>query len=110
MTTEQARQLIALLADGVDPDSGELLPDEHLLNRPRVLRAMLMAAQALAHRAQADARPAPAKAGAPWSDEEDQRLGEEFDQGLSLAELMKAHQRSRGAISARLARLGRAQA
>ena len=110
MTPEQARQLIVTLADGVDPQSGEPLEDEHLLNRPRVLRAMLLAAQALADKAQAHARPAPAKAGSPWSEDEDQRLGAEFDQGLSLAELMKAHQRSRGAISARLLRLGRATA
>ena len=108
MTPEQARQLIATLADGVDPESGVQLDDEHLLNRPRVLRAMLVAAQALAEKVQAQTRPAPAKAGSPWSDEEDQRLGEEFDQGLTLVELMKAHQRSRGAIGARLLRLGRA--
>lgn len=109
MSPEQARQLVASLADGLDPDSGELLDDDHLLNRPRVLRALLMAAQALEDKLQARARlrAAPAKAGLPWSEAEDQQLGSEFDQGLSLVELMKAHQRSRGAISARLLRLGR---
>ncbi|MDM4767168.1 hypothetical protein [Pelomonas sp. SE-A7] len=112
MSPEQARQLIAQLADGVDPETGEMLPDHHLLNQPQVLRAMVLAAQALHAQVQslARARPAPAKAGLPWSSDEEQRLGSEFDQGLSMAELMQAHQRSRGAITARLLKLGRVRA
>lgn len=66
----------------------------------RVLEAKVLARPRL--------RPATAKAGLPWSETEDQQLGAEIDQDLFLVELMKAHQRSRGAISAWLLRLGRA--
>jgi hypothetical protein len=41
-----------------------------------------------------------------WSAEEDQRLRGEWEAGVPVAEISKIHERTRGAIRARLARLG----
>ena len=48
-----------------------------------------------------------ANAGAPWSKEEDDELIREFDAKISIAELVKKHGRTKGAINSRLVRLGK---
>jgi hypothetical protein len=47
----------------------------------------------------------PARHGTPWSAEEDRRLRTRFLAGEPIAELAKAHQRKKGAISSRLVKL-----
>lgn len=47
-----------------------------------------------------------ARQGTPWGSEEDRQLREAFLAGLGFSELASHHQRSRGAIRARLERLG----
>jgi hypothetical protein len=51
----------------------------------------------------------PANAGKPWSEPEDRALLDKFDEGLSIAELARAHDRAPAGIHARLARHGRVQ-
>lgn len=46
-------------------------------------------------------------AGARWTAEEDERLGREFDGGMSIAQIALAHGRTSGGITARLVKLGR---
>ena len=45
----------------------------------------------------------------PWTDEEEKRLIEEYEAGASLVNIAEMHARSRGAIQARLKKLGRIQ-
>ncbi len=109
MNQEQARTLIAALADGFDPDTGDALPVDSVCQRPAVIRALYLAAQALAAggaMAAAPARELPRQAGKPWSQEEDEALAAAFKAGSSAGELAEAHCRTRGAIAARLVRLG----
>ena len=49
----------------------------------------------------------PAAAGARWTDDEDAQLCREFDDGLPVAEIAKAHHRSAAAINLRLVKLER---
>ena len=49
----------------------------------------------------------PANAGKPWTEMEEDKLLDEFDSKMSLAEIAKEHGRSRGGIEARLVKLGR---
>ena len=112
MTPEEAKQIIDVLASGVDPATGEVLPEENPLNSPHVIRALFIASKALERMAAKPARPsasAPGKAGKPWSEDEDQRLLVDFDAGTPVAALALAHERSSGAITSRLVRLGRLQ-
>ena len=46
-------------------------------------------------------------AGKPWTENEDLELLEKFDEGLSIAELARAHDRTPAGIQARLERHGR---
>lgn len=47
------------------------------------------------------------RSGTAWNQEEDNRLGDAYDEGQSIEQLSATHQRSKWAIEARLARLGK---
>jgi hypothetical protein len=112
MTPEEAKQIIDVLAAGVDPATGEVLPEDNALNSPHVIRALFIASKALERIVAKPARSGAAatgKAGKPWSEDEDQRLLVSFDAGTPVSALALAHERSSGAITSRLVRLGRLQ-
>ena len=113
MTPTEAKQIIEVLAGGIDPATGEVLRDDSPLSSPHVIRALFIAAKALELMAAAKpARPAaaaPGNAGKSWTEEEDQRLVAAFDAGTPAAELARTHERTTGAINSRLIRLGRLQ-
>jgi len=112
MTPAEAKQIIEVLAGGVDPATGEVLPDDSPLSNPHVIRALFIAAKALEPTPAKPARPAaatPGNAGKSWTEEEDQRLVAGFDGGTPVAALARAHERTTGAISSRLVKLGRLQ-
>ena len=114
MTPAEAKQIIEVLAGGVDPATGEVLPDDNPLSSPHVIRALFIAAKALELMAAAKpARPAaaaPGNAGKSWNEEEDQRLVAGFDAGTPVGALARTHERTTGAINSRLVKLGRLQA
>ena len=49
----------------------------------------------------------PTNAGKPWTNLEEDKLLDEFDSKMSIAEIAKEHSRSEGGIEARLVKLGR---
>lgn len=49
----------------------------------------------------------PANQGKPWTESEVHRLSADFDTGLTIPELAARHQRSIGAVEARLSKLGK---
>lgn len=123
MTPAEAKQVIDVLARGIDPATGEVLPEDSPLNSPHVIRALFLASKALELQAgkrerspstnPASTSPtstAPAKAGKAWTEEENQALATAFDAGATVADLAKTHQRSTGAITSRLIKIGRLQA
>ena len=103
--------------DGIDPVSGATLPPEHPAQRTDFLRVVCAAIDAIgAARARESvasggaahlAPPARANAGRPWSVAEEALLAQAHDAGMTIAELARAHERTTGAITARLVRLGR---
>ena len=108
MTPAEAKQIVEVLARGVDPETGEALGADSPVHNRHVIRALFMAAHALADAAAARRpRELPANVGKPWTLEEDQLLCEGFDGGLSIAELAEKHARAKGGIRSRLIRLGR---
>jgi hypothetical protein len=109
MDTSEALRIIQALADGVDPHSGEVFPEESPYQHPQVVRALFRAIEAL-KRVEATQRrqqDLPEKAGQAWDAQEDERLCEGFDQGLTIRELAQQHQRTPGAIQSRLEKLGK---
>ena len=109
MTDEQALRVIQALADGADPFTGEALPTGSLWHNAEVVRAFFRAAELLERSVGREARQGklPAKAGQAWSKEESDELGRRFDQGWAVERLAEAHERTRGAIAARLVRIGK---
>lgn len=49
----------------------------------------------------------PSNAGKPWTETEEDKLLDEFDSKMPLAEIAKEHSRTKGGIEARLVKLGR---
>ena len=45
----------------------------------------------------------------PWTEREEKQLIEEYETGISLSNIAEMHARSRGAILARLKKLGKVQ-
>ena len=112
MDAAQALAVVRSLANGVDPESGEVVPAESAYQRPLTVRALYEAAAALERIERFDRRKAqmPAKTGEPWSEDEDRKLLASFDAGRALQELAAAHERTMGAVRARLLKYGRINA
>lgn len=112
MDQAQALVVIRSLANGVDPESGEVFPADSAYQRPQTVRALYEAATALERIERFDRRRAqmPPKTGEPWTEEEDRKLLSGFDAGRALQELATAHERTMGAVRARLLKYGRINA
>jgi len=108
MNNEEALRIVQALADGVDPFTGEVFPENSPYQTAQVVRALYASIQALEHQTDADARRAnlPANAGKPWTVEEEQQVIKAFEAGQSLSEISNQHLRTYGAIRSRLIKLG----
>ncbi len=107
--TLQALELVTYLAEGINPLTGEWLPEGHLCQRPELIRAFHRAVGALQQesRRERKALQRPVNAGLSWTEQEDSELGTAFDEGVPLDELAQRHGRSQGAVEARLVKLGK---
>ena len=103
METKRAIELLRGLADGIDPITGARLPDESVYNRPEIIRALHFALQTIQD--QADGMAA-VNAGRTWNADEEARLLQEYEAGLSVEAIARRHGRSTGAIETRLSELG----
>jgi len=103
MEIKRAAELLRGLADGVDPMTGRPLPDESVYNRPEIIRALYCVLRALQERTDGAAA---TNAGRSWSAEEEARLLQEYDAGLTTETIARRHGRSIGAIETRLSELG----
>ena len=104
MDITRAKELISVLADGVDPFTGELLPQNHICNQPEMLRAFYEILGVISER---EKKSLPSNAGKPWTDIEEEKLLDEFDSGMKIFAIAKEHGRSKGAIKSRLVYLGK---
>jgi hypothetical protein len=112
MDSAQALAVVRSLANGVDPETGEIFPAESAYQRPQIVRALYEAANALERQERFERRRAqmPTKTGEPWSEDEDRKLLAAFDAGRALQELAASHERTMGAVRARLLKYGRINA
>ena len=109
MNQSEALQVVRTLANGVDPQSGEVFAPESPYQRADTVRALFLAAQALETAERFERRKAqlPPKTGQPWSEDEDRKLLAGFDSGRGLVELAAAHERTQTGVRARLVKYGR---
>ena len=104
-----ALKIIQALADGVNPCTGEVLSTGSILQNPQIIRALFAAIEALKAemKRQEKTRNLPQRAGQPWNEKESSLLEKRFDQGLSISDIAREHERTSGAIKAQLERLGK---
>ena len=101
MDINRAREIVAILAEGIDPTTGEVLSDDNVCNKPEVLRALYTVLKHTEYyRRQAE------NAGKPWTEEEDALLAELYKSGSTVKELKERFKRTSGSIRSRLERLG----
>ena len=104
MDINRAKEIISALAEGVDPTTGEVLPDNSVCNKGEIVRAFYSVLNHLDEKK--SKKNLPANAGKPWSAEEDTKLRTYYEAGMSKKELCAEFERSSGSVSSRLARLG----
>jgi len=113
MNDLQALKIVSSLANGLDPVSNEPVDLPPVLQERDVIRALYVAVRALESTSRSKARVyrgrMPAKAGKPWTEEEDRQLLDRFDAGQTVAQLAETHERTLAGIQARLERHGRVQ-
>ena len=107
MELSTAKQILSLLADGIDPETGEILPEDSVCNQPEVIRALHFALDCLSHQKQRrNTSISYVNQGKAWTAEEESLLTRLFRKGESNAQIQMELQRSESAVSARLVRLG----
>ncbi|CAH2779015.1 MAG: hypothetical protein CBARDMAM_1014 [uncultured Caballeronia sp.] len=112
MNPVEAKTTLETLARGIDPATGEILPEQSAFNNPQVIRALFFAARELEKPVQPEPagraeRERPKNAGRACPPEEDEALLKDFDAGMPPKQLAEKHGRTKGAIDSRLVRLGR---
>ena len=104
MDITRAKEIVAALAEGVDPTTGEILPADHVCNNVEVVRAFYALLQQDGNIEKQKKKYE--NASKRWTKEEDERLKQLFQDGLKISELQKEFLRSRGSIESRLVKLG----
>lgn len=113
MLPSEAKKIIETLANGMDPKTGRLFPEQSVFNNPLVIRALFTAADALGRMARASHTQEPEdlqrpdNAGRAWTQNEDAALLAYYDAGQSVREIADKVGRTESGIAARLVRLGR---
>ena len=105
---EKAKSVLQALIQGVDPNTGDELADDTILNRADIMRTLLVSLHAVNAAMARDSRRAhlPPSVGKGWSEDEQEQLRDEFARQLDVRQIAIAHGRTVRAIEARLERLG----
>ena len=112
MRARQALSILSALADGIDPNSGEVFDDASPYNQPNVIRALNLAVTLVERELERDGpRFDPNAAlhrnrGELWTRAEDAELTAAFRAGESTNRMALLHGRTPSAIYARLTHLG----
>jgi hypothetical protein len=106
MEIQEAIKVIRALADGVNPETRELLRSDSVCRNPQAVMALNRALAALVTQQERELKK-PAGAGKYWSHAEDEQVCEELRKGMDFKEIAKIHSRTVPSIVARLVKLGK---
>ncbi|BDU40377.1 conserved hypothetical protein [Vibrio nigripulchritudo MADA3029] len=114
-------EIVEALANGINPQTGEVLPSESPYNSPDVIRALFYTLDFVKNppkkatkvkksleQKQEDnvANGLPKNAGLPWSQEQRDDLRTQFISGVGITVLAENHGRTNGAITSELKKQG----
>ena len=108
MELSAALPILRSLADGVNPNTGEVFPNESPYSEPQTLRA-IFAGMGLVEKELERAKRLerlPKNFGKPWSEEEDDVLRGNFESGTTMQEIARRHSRTVSGVRLRLEKLG----
>lgn len=115
MDRREVVEVLAALASGAHPVTGEVFGEDSPYNHPKVIRALfgclglIESRTGRAGRSREEInreRGRPRRANRRWSEEEDRHLVELLQQGTPTGEIARRFERTRGAIHSRLQRQG----
>lgn len=108
----EALKIIKSLADGVNPETGEMLAGDLIYQSPQNVRALHRAAGALEFMEERERtrRLLPKNAGKGWSSQEDAQVCEELRSGADFQQIARTHNRTVASIVARLVKLAKVSA
>ena len=104
MDINRAKAILSALAEGVDPTTGEVLPDDSVCNKGEIVRAFYAALNYLDKKT--PNKNSLANAGKPWTKEDEDLLVSLYRSSASKREICKTVQRTESGIAARLVHLG----
>ena len=118
MEIDKAKEIVSLLAYGIDPTTGEVLPNDSPYNHPSVIRALFSVLGSVGapkkqikqsieeKQTQNVASGRPKNAGLPWTEELKEKIVIMFKNGASIDELAEYFERTSGAILSQLMHQG----
>ena len=106
MEISAAQQILGLLADGIDPETGEMLPQDSVCNQPEVIRALHVALECLSMQKRKKTNKKWSNQGKSWTTDEEEKLVQMLERGESNLKIQTELQRSESAIASHLVRLG----
>ena len=115
MESTETRVVLKTLAQGIDPNTGEVFPPDSPYNDPKIVRALFKVLDlvwppgrsrlSLEEKRQRNIeRGFPRNAGLPWTDEDRESVATGFEEGQTIRELAEGFERSLTAINAELIR------
>ena len=104
MDIVRAKEIISALAEGVDPTTGEVLPDNSVCNKGEIVRAFYAVLNHLDEKK--SKKNLPANAGKPWTKEDEDLLVSLYRSGTPKRDICKTLQRTESGVAARLVHLG----
>jgi len=104
MDINRAKEILSTLAEGVDPTTGEVLPDNSVCNKGEVVRALYTVLNSLNEKKAK--KNMPQNAGKPWTEEDETLLIDLYRSGATKKDICNALQRTVTGIAARLVHLG----
>ena len=103
MNISKATEIISLLAEDIDPTTGEILPDNSVCNKGDIVRAFYTVLNHLDNKTHEEC--IPANAGKTWSKKDDDLLKNLYQSGTSKKDICDTLQRTESGVAARLVRL-----
>ena len=104
MDINRAKEILSALAEGVDPTTGEILPDNSVCNKGEIVRAFYSVLNHLDEKK--PKKNLPANAGKSWTNEDEDLLVSLYRSGTPKRDICKTLQRTESGVAARLVHLG----